>query len=627
MISEAVSSIVSMLNLSTLIFILGTTQHLVKSTKRNYESKQVRIIFVLLNPDVFSRMDGIQILPDGSTFWSDLDSLGYQKTQFFFPGFPGGDNMPVTLDKLMHKVHLRTNGFIMGLSGEHSEENGCHRKVTLNYRKFGTDKRQSIQAHIKSVPLLDIIEVLKGKYLPEKVVSCLPSREREFDRTYEKINDSNNQAYVDCLAGYVMSTLEDKCPGFPKFYGHFTGLAPKLRVDITEDFYSIRNEAWFHRGIGDRFTIEVHDEDFDASKTGKCLREIHITDEEFGFTEEMKELAETPEIIAKEWTEEDSQKNVEIEEVYVAENMTHGSGGTPVSHGSVSGESEQENETDDEDDDVRSRTPSHHSGSRSVSEGGDEDGSDSDSEMPDEGMFFAIIPNMPVQSAIYESLCGPIDILLNDDEVSQREWMAILFQVCFSLAVAQKEYGFVHNDLHTNNVMWVETKKKYITYRVNDSIYRVPTYGKIIKIIDYGRAYYKYKEREYLSDAYRPKGDAAGQYNYPPYFNPKETRVPPNPSFDLPRLACSLYEALFEPDDDPDDNALSRMLNRWLIDNRGKNILWNRHGEERFCGFLLYKHIARHCLNSVPADELENKEFRMFKIKQKTKAIDYVFRK
>lgn len=576
-------------------------------------------------------MDEVQLLPNGSSFWSDLENLGYLKCQYYFPGFPNAHSIPVSLERFMKQVHLKTDGYIMGVSGEINMENGCHKKVLLHYQD-NSGNLKDIRAHIKSVPLLDVIDVMKGKYLPEKVLSCLPSRERELDRTYEKITDSNNQAYVDCLAGYVLSTLKDKCPGFPKFYGHFTGLTPQLKVDITEDFYSIRNEAWFHRGIGSRFKIEVRDEETNF-RSGKQTREIHITDDDFGFTEELKEIAEDPDVIAQEWDEEDRESDVT--EVYVCdydiENIDEDYDSEEENNTSDDEDSEEDSGSEEDDgidnkrcDDDEPPCSMSGSGSGSGDESEEYD-SDSDDE-PEEGVFFAIIPNMPVQSGIYENLEGPIDNLLSDTSISETEWFAILFQITFSLAIAQKEYGFVHNDLHTNNVMWVSTDKPYISYKIDEDIFRIPTFGKIIKIIDYGRSYYKYRGIEYLSDAYKSTGDAAGQYNYPPYFNPKKMRVSPNPSFDLPRLACSMYEGLYNQDHNHSDKPLSNMLHRWLIDSRGKNILWNQRGEERFGGFLLYKHIARYCNTIIPQKELRNNEFQQFKLENSSNIVpDYSF--
>jgi hypothetical protein len=249
-------------------------------------------------------------------------------------------------------------------------------------------------------------------------------------------------------------------------------------------------------------------------------------------------------------------------------------------------------------------------------EDNEEDNEDNEEDNEDDessGCFYAVIKNMPVQSSIYEDLEGPIDNLLYENKTSEKEWLAILFQLCFSLAVAQKEYGFVHNDLHSNNVMWSNTSTEYLYYNIGGTIFKIPTFGKIIKIIDFGRAYIRFQGREYFSDAFHPKGDATGQYNYPPYFKNTESMVPPNPSFDLPRLACAIYEALYSHIDD-DDSPLRLLLEKWLIDSRGKNILWNRDGVERFAGFGLYKHIARFCNNSVPLQEIENQSFLQFKI-------------
>ena len=57
-------------------------------------------------------------------------------------------------------------------------------------------------------------------------------------------------------------------------------------------------------------------------------------------------------------------------------------------------------------------------------------------------------------------------------------------------------FEFTHNDLHTNNIMFNKTEKKFINYYYNGKYYKVPTYGKIYKIIDYGRSIYKFKGKK-----------------------------------------------------------------------------------------------------------------------------------
>ena len=91
--------------------------------------------------ETMNRFRQVQILPDSSTFWSDLNAMGYTNGQFFFPGFPGDDNdIPVTLEKLMTRVHLSNDGFIMKLNQvegcdtpSNTHTNYCHRKVGIEY--------------------------------------------------------------------------------------------------------------------------------------------------------------------------------------------------------------------------------------------------------------------------------------------------------------------------------------------------------------------------------------------------------------------------------------------------------------------------------------------------------------
>ena len=202
--------------------------------------------------------------------------------------------------------------------------------------------------------------------------------------------------------------------------------------------------------------------------------------------------------------------------------------------------------------------------------------------------------------------------------MNEREWKSILFQICFSLAVAQKETGFVHNDLHTNNIMWTTTENPWIWFNVDSFWYSVPTYGRIIKIIDFGRSYIRYNNQEYFSDAFHPKGDAGGQYNYPPFYDPSKPMIPPNPSFDLPRLGCSIVEGMYAPEYQP-DTPLAKLLYSWITDSRGKNIVWNRNGCVRFEGFGLYNHITRFCHKAIPSEQLTLPIFEEF-ITSKTPA-------
>ena len=94
-----------------------------------------------------------------------------------------------------------------------------------------------------------------------------------------------------------------------------------------------------------------------------------------------------------------------------------------------------------------------------------------------------------------------------------------------TLITYQKLFHFTHNDLHTNNIMYVETKEKFLYYKVNNTCYKVPTYGKIYKIIDFGRSIYKYKNSVFCSDSFSKGEDADTQYNTEPFFDENKPKI------------------------------------------------------------------------------------------------------
>ena len=147
----------------------------------------------------------------------------------------------------------------------------------------------------------------------------------------------------------------------------------------------------------------------------------------------------------------------------------------------------------------------------------------------------------------------------------------------------------------------------------NKKYYRVPTFGKIFKIIDFGRSIYKFDGKLFCSDSFQPGADAATQYNTEPYFNEKKPRLEPNYSFDLCRLGCSIYDFIIDTDENLDSfDELQKTIYRWCLDDSGKNILYKRSGEERYPNFKLYKMIARTVHNHNPEAQLEFDYFNQF---------------
>ena len=212
-----------------------------------------------------------------------------------------------------------------------------------------------------------------------------------------------------------------------------------------------------------------------------------------------------------------------------------------------------------------------------------------------------------------EKCDGTFDSLLEDEAISEDEITSALFQVIFTLLVYQKLFSFTHNDLHTNNILYKETKTKFLYYKINGKTYKVPTYGKIYKIIDFGRAIYKFQDKIMCSDSFAPSGDAHGQYNFEPYFNTDKPRLEPNKSFDLCRLGCSMYDFVFE--EEPNllkMSAVQKLVLEWCTDDYGKNVLYKKNGDERYPNFKLYKMISRIVHKHTPENQLENPLFAQF---------------
>jgi hypothetical protein len=147
-------------------------------------------------------------------------------------------------------------------------------------------------------------------------------------------------------------------------------------------------------------------------------------------------------------------------------------------------------------------------------------------------------------------------------------------------------------------------------------------------MIDFGRAIYKFNGKLFCSDSFQPGGDAATQYNTEPYFNDKKPRLEPNYSFDLCRLACSIFDYIIEDLDvlDDYDNCppIVKLINEWCIDDNGINILYKNNGTERYPDFKLYKMIARCVHNHTPQAQLERPEFKHFMISKNKLPADQI---
>jgi hypothetical protein len=287
-----------------------------------------------------------------------------------------------------------------------------------------------------------------------------------------------------------------------------------------------------------------------------------------------------------------------------------------VVDGDCSDEDEEDGDSNGSGSDGESSSVDKGSSTKSGSEN-NSNGSGSSSSFSDyeEEKLYTTINQFPVQAIAMEHCEDTFDNLVCNCDLTTDEWLSALMQIIMILITYQQAFSFTHNDLHTNNIMFNSTDVKYIYYLYKKKYYRVPTFGRIFKIIDYGRSIYKCNGLIFCSDSFQAGNDASAQYNTEPYFNESKPRLDPNYSFDLCRLACSLYDFIINEIDVKNISACEphvRIIYEWCLDDNNLNVLYKTNGAERYPGFKLYKMISRCVHKHVPKAQLERKEFSKY---------------
>ena len=459
-------------------------------------------------------------------------------------------------------------------------------------------------AFFKFSPLLDPVKFMVGKYkhINEDILCSLPKTTDNI--CCKKVVDVNNSAYVDSFFSYLSSKILNEVGfihGF-NFFGSFLSIQNEFKLNIYDDLEYLYDSPFFHKNKNTLFEADDIDEErLLESETRNYRKKLKLT----GKMEDVVVNCEKIDDNMFEGMFKLTTKNLKIhdnslKEEYSIENNKSSEKSTKKTNSTCSSRS-----SNTEDGKEKNNEESEESESESCSNSQMSDYSSMDMEE----IVNATIYNFPVQIICLEKLENTLDSLLDDEEneITNKEWTSCLFQIIMILITYQKLFDFTHNDLHTNNIMYVSTNKKFINYKYNDTYYRVPTYGKIYKIIDFGRAIYSFKGQTICSDSYHSKGDAATQYNFEPYFNEKKPRLKPNKSFDLCRLGCSLFDFFVEDIDDQNSikNPIAKLIIEWTKDDKGRNILYKNNGEERYPEFKLYKMIVRTVHNHLPEKQVD----------------------
>ena len=532
---------------------------------------------------------------------------------------------------------------------------------------------------VKYSPLLDPIRYLSGKYDTQKdnKTRALPKYNSTPETCDDKILNTNNSSYADGFFSYLTSRAlhEHGIVHGVDYYGSYLCKQREFSTNVFDDIDYLVGCSFFNTYENELFTIDYSqfgdDEtgggdfsDINISKLMKIRNKMKPmigatgansyiqADEDFSsiktrinILDSVSDIETVAVAVAVANNTTECATPVEIVELNLSEpltdtvlyskNRTRDNTDTSDSDSSQSNssyttisESDSESDSDSESGESESDESDERTDDTAIQKDGDGDGdgdsasdSASGSYDSDDEQIIVKINDFPIQAILLEKCVSTLDHIMMTDELTKEEWASILFQVIMTLVIYQKMFAFTHNDLHTNNVMFIETTEEFIYYIYEDQYYKVPTYGRIFKIIDFGRAIYKFRGELICSDSFHPKGDAATQYNFPPFYNPEKPTVEPNFSFDLCRLACALFDYfiydLRKVEKLCKSDPIIKLVVKWVTDDKGRNVLYKSTGEERYPDFKLYKMISRTVHNHVPSTEIHNPLFDGYKITYK----------
>ena len=556
----------------------------------------------------------------------DPKSLFLSKTQNYIPIYKRFFSLN---DTNWNSINLNHKWYISSIK-ESDEENS--NLFECKIKNINTQKTKDKDVFFKLAPLLDPYKYLIGKYdVTNKDLFKLPDINSDESIVNSKILDYNNSAYVDGFFIYLSSNLNQ----FNNFlhgldyYGSFLSIKNNYKLNVFDDLEYLTNSDFFNKNKNILFEVNNYDHIFQEENKKKKPIKIEYNSSAKSdlsiksFDEEIfEEIFENSELNSDNLKELNSCELIDMSSSNILENNSKS---TTIKSSSTcssrTSHTSSENSDDKDFEEIESQENTENNKEEDNEEWEDIDDDDTN-DTDFEETIEATIPQFPVQVIGMEYCENTLDDLILSDELKdEKEWFSAFMQIIMILITYQKTFAFTHNDLHTNNVMYNSTDKKFLYYCYKKKYYKVPTFGKIFKIIDFGRSIYKYNGKIFCSDSFQNGGDAATQYNTEPYFNDKKPRLEPNYSFDLCRLACSIFDYLVDDLDEIKDtekcDPVKKLIVEWCLDDKGINLLYKNNGVDRYPEFKLYKMIARCVHNHTPQAQLERPEFKSFEYTKK----------
>ena len=570
----------------------------------------------------------------------EMDSLFLTEGQNYIPIYSKFFSLN---DSNYNSINLNHKWFISKINGKEENNNVFNCKI----KNINSNKVKDKNIFFKMAPLLDPYKYLIGKYpVDDEKIYIMPKLTSTEEDCNPKFIDPNNAAYVDGFFIYLTSMLNDTFNFMHgiEYYGSFLGVKNNFMLNIFDDLDYLSNSDFFNKNKNVLFKVDECDYLFQNEKPK--LKPISIQyntsmNSQLSVTSFNDELYEDVFNENKSSSYNDTLQVdlVELTEANLLENnlnssnksknlsesnnqVTLKSNSTCSSRSSYTETDDENNSKNDIDKDDNSKNDKEDeekdAEENDEDEWEDEDDDDDDDDDSDcSEIINATIPKFPVQVISMEYCENTFDNLILNENLKPEEWYSAFMQIIMMLITYQKAFNFTHNDLHTNNVMYNETDKKYLFYCYKKKYYKVPTFGRIFKIIDFGRSIYKFNNNLFCSDSFQIGGDAATQYNTEPYLNTLKPRLEPNYSFDLCRLACSIFDYIIDDIQEVRElekckDPIKRLVVEWCLDDKGINMLYKNNGDDRYPDFKLYKMIARCVHDHTPQAQLERPEFKAF---------------
>ena len=526
-------------------------------------------------------------------------------------------------DTNYNNVNFNNKWYLTSVKECEDEEDLNRNIFDCNIKNIATNKIKDKEVFFKMAPLLDPFKYLVGKYdVEDKRNYTLPQLNSSVDNCNSKFIDQNNSAYVDGLFVFLSSNLiyEHNFSHGVDYYGSFLGIKNNFIVNAFDDIDYLNNSEFFNKNKGVLFKIDDYEHLFQQEDNEK-LKPITIGNDVQNFSIKSFDDRQFEDIFEEGTLDLNDLKDMSMDLIDMtnsnllenndAKNVSLKSNSSCSSRTSYTEENNKDEDVDNEeldDEDVDNKDDES-----TVWEDEEED----DISSFEEERINVTIPKFPIQLICMENCDDTFDNLILEEDLTMEEWFSALMQIIMILLTYQKAFNFTHNDLHTNNVMYNKTEKKFIYYCYKKKYYKVPTFGRIFKIIDFGRSIYKFDGKLFCSDSFQAGGDAATQYNTEPYLNEKKPRLEPNFSFDLCRLACSIFDYVVEDFDEIKDlskckDPVKKIIVEWCLDDKGLNMLYKGNGVDRYPDFKLYKMIARCVHNHTPQAQLERPEFSAY---------------